>query len=185
MKFLFPLLSIVLCTGCMQTRSITEEYIKNYVEEHVPGSRSAIRTYSIYKSQVTSTSTTYLELTGYKYKGTKGLVIGADRYYRHRAKLTGLPVTGAEVTYITLSMEECEALLAKEAVMRTAIKIADKPIYREEVYEDYTVNDELFISYRKYPGKSTPMWLDIWIKGSKYPIPKTKFLDRLKRFMAY
>ena len=186
MKFPFSFLVLaLLCTSCSQTRSITEHYIKNNVEEHVPKERSAIRTYSIYKSMVSSTSATYLELTGYKYKGTKGLVVGADRYYRYRAKLTGLPVEGAEVTYVVLSVEECEALLAKEAVLQTAIKIAEKARTGEEVYEDYTVKEGFFISYRKYPGTSKPMKLDIWVDGFKYTVPARTFVNKLKKFMAY
>lgn len=178
-------LIMTLGTSCTQTRSLTEQYIKTEVEQHDPQARSSIRTYSIYKSPVSSTSTKYLELTGYKYNGTKGLVLGADRYVRYRAKLTGMPVAGTEVTYIVLTEAECQSMLDREPVIKTAVKTAAKAMASEEVYEDYTVNDRLFMSYRKYSGVSTPTKIDLWVEGHKYTLPANTFLKKLRKFMAY
>jgi hypothetical protein len=183
--FLPIVLFIMLVSSCTQTRSLTEQYIKTEVEQHEPRARSSIRTYSIYKSPVSSTTTKYVELTGYKYNGVKGMVLGADRYTRYRAKLTGMPVAGIEVTYVILTEAECQAMLDFEPVIRAALKSAPRGGAGEEVYEDYTVKEGVFISYRKYVGMSSPTKIDLWIDGHKYTLPANTFLKKLRKFMAY
>lgn len=185
-NLLLPIVLIAtLGTSCMQTRNITEEYIKNNIEDHKPGSISSIRTYSIYKTQTTTSTTRYLELTGYKYKGQKGLVIGADLYGRSSAPLTGLPVDQVRVTYVVLSEEQCRQILDNEIVIKTELKNAPKAVVYEEVYSDYSVTEDVFISYRKTMNRSTPTAIDIWVDGHKYSIPGAAFKKKMRKFLSY
>jgi hypothetical protein len=176
---------LLFCSSCMHTRSITEQYIKTNIEKHTPLTTSSIRTYSIYRSSVSAATTTYLELTGYKFDGTKGLVIGADRYYRSRAKLTGLPVEGMEVTYLQLTVAECQAILEQEPQIKAQLRAAAKPSMSEEVYQYYTVNDRLFMSYRRTTTSSQPINLDLWIDGFKYSVPAKTFTKKLRKLLTY
>lgn len=179
------LLAMMLWTGCMQTRYITEQYIKTKIETHTPGTTSSIRTYSIFKSTASSSTSHYLELTGFKYNGTKGLVIGADRYYDQRAKLTGLPLATAEITYIVLDEVQCKALLDSEPLLRAELKKVDRPEASEEIYQDYTIVDDLFISYKRSMSNSNTSHLNVWIDGEKYNISSRTFIRKLKKFIEY
>lgn len=101
----------LLFTGCvLETRNMTEKYIKTNVEVHKNGEFSSISTYSIYKSYPSSYSSSYLEFTGYKYGSKKGLIIGADKYYLDREKFKGDNTTIAKVVYIELTIPECQAI---------------------------------------------------------------------------
>lgn len=179
------LIAMLLGTGCMQSRYITEQYIKTKIETHTPGTNSSIRTYTIYKSEATSSTTHYLELTGYKYNGAKGLVIGADRYYNQRAKLTGLPLTLAEITYIVLDEAQCKALLDNEPKIWNQLLKSERPQMNEAAYVDYTVSDELFISYKRYTTDINASTLNLWVDGEKYSVPAKKITKKLRKFMTY
>jgi hypothetical protein len=168
----------------MQSRYITEQYIKTNIEEHVPKSLSTIRTYSIYKSMQTTTTNRYIELTGYKYQGRKGLVIGADRYYRTAARATGLPVDVAAVTYVELTEAEARDMEENIAVIRTKLK-ADKAAMSEEVYHDFTVNGDVFISVRRSASSSGSTYVYLWVKGEKYTMPASTLPKKLKKFLDY
>lgn len=172
-------------TSCMQTRNITEEYIKNNIEDHNPRSTSSIRTYSIYKSQTTTSTTRYLELTGYKYNGQKGLVIGADLYGRSGAPLTGLPIEQVRITYVVLTEEQCRQMLEKEVVIKGELKSAPRATTSEEAYSDYTVTEDVFISYRKTASRSNPTYIDIWVGGHKYSMQGASFKKKMKKFLSY
>lgn len=170
-------------SGCMQTRYITERYIKNTIEKHQEGEFSTIRTYSIYQSSNFGT-TTYLELTGYKYHQTKALVIGTDRYYQARQKFKGDQTVIADINYIELSELQCRNILTNYKILQDRIK-KEKPRKHEEIYHDFTVSRDLFISFRKSAGEPSITYIDIWINGEKYRIATEKIMSKLTRFMNY
>lgn len=184
-KLLIIIPVVLFATGCIQTRSLTEEFIKTKVEDHVPGTNSTIRTYAIYQSPAGSSTEDYIELTGYKYNGVKGMVVGADRYYRYRAKLTGLPVEGADVSYVLLSETECRTMLEKEPVIWTLLREAPRAFNSEVAYQDYTVNDRVFMSYRKGAGQSSSSYIGIWVDGHKYNMPSQAFTRMMRKFLNY
>ncbi len=165
----------------MQTRYLTEQFIKTKIEEHKGREFSSIRTYSIYQSS--SSFKFYLEFTGYKYKEKKGLVIGADKYYLDRQKFRGDNTIIADVTYIVLNMEECKSILDNFEILQQKIN-SETPYGSEEIYHDFTVNEDLFISFRKSVyGTSTT--INFWIKGEKYIVSTRTMLIKLQEFMNY
>jgi hypothetical protein len=167
----------------MQTRHITEQYIKNKIENHNVGDFSTIKTYSIFKG-VSYGGSAYLELTGYKYANSKALVLGADRYYMARQMFKGDQSMIADNTYIELSVQQCNDIISNYKILQDRIK-TEKPEANEEIYHDYTVSNELFISYRKSYGSTTVDYIDFWIQGRKHPISTRKIIKKLNKFMAY
>jgi hypothetical protein len=167
----------------MQTRYITERYIKNEVEKHQPNNFSSLKTYSIFKGN-TYGGSAYLEFTGYKYLGNKGLVIGADRYYLARQKFQGDKTVIAEIEYVQLTIEQCKAILDNQKILADKIK-SEKPLINEEIYHDFTISDDLFISYKKARGSMNVGYMDIWIKGEKYSILTSTLITKLNKFIEY
>ncbi|MBK7095353.1 MAG: hypothetical protein IPH57_10025 [Saprospiraceae bacterium] len=173
---------LMMLTGCMQTRYITEKYIKTKIEKHVPNSFSTIRTYSIYKGYLGNSS--YIELTGYKYDGNKALVIGADKYYLARQKFQGDMTRFAEISYLQLNIDEVNSILVNHEVLIKRIK-KEKLKTNEEVYQDFTVNKELFISLHKTSASSGDVKIDFWIYGEKYSVYKSTIINKLEDFVKY
>ncbi len=186
MKTEIKLLSILLTfllTSCMQTRSITENYIKTKIENHNKGEYSSINTYSIFKGASYSGGS-YLEFTGYKYKNSKALVIGADKYYMARQKFKTDQTIISDITYIELSTAQCEDIITNYKILKDKIK-NEKPIMSEEIYHDYTVSKDLFISYRKASGGMATSYIDLWIQGRKYRISTRTIIKKLSSFLNY
>lgn len=174
--------------SCRSARYITEQYIKNNIEEHKPGSSSSIRTYSMFKGN-TANAGRYVELTGYKLNSRKGLVIGADRSYITK-KVTGRTAVYTEtetyIDYIHLSFEQAKSILVNYQVLQDLTK-REKPRSSEEVYHDYTVSEECFISFRKSGNGdgSGIEYINLWIKGEKYRLNTRQLVAKLKRFSEY
>ncbi len=166
----------------MQTRYMTEKFIKTNIEVHKEKGFSSIKTFSIYQSNPSYNF--YLEFTGYKYKNKKGLVIGADKYYLARQKFIGDKSVFAEVTYIELSLDECKSILENYQMLLNKIS-AEHPRNNEEIYHDFTVNKDLFISYRKSYSDYYAMDILFWIKGEKYIVSTKTMINKLQKFMDY
>ncbi len=179
---LAAILATTLLTGCMQSRYITERYIKNNIEEHIEGKNSKISTYTILQKML-NTNRSYIEFTGYKYNEKKGLIIGADAYYLLRQKTSGNNTILKEVVYIELTVEQCQAILTNYKLLKDKIK-EDDPIIYEAIYRDYTVSDDLFIGYKKTTNSSSSN-IDFWVKGEKYTIPTNQVMRKLKKFIKY
>jgi hypothetical protein len=173
---------ILAITSCAQTRSITEQYIKNNIEEHTINEFSSIRTYNIFQSFIGVG--TYIEFTGHIFLGKKGLLIGVDRYYRERPQFKGDQSVIAQIDYIDLTEEECQLLLSKIEPLYEKLK--DKKCKNNEfIYQDFTVNKDLFVSVYRSNFNGTSINVDLWIYGQKYSIPKWSLVEVLKLFLAY
>jgi hypothetical protein len=186
MKLLVLLFSVAianLLTGCMQTRHITEKYIKTNIEKHNQGEFSTIKTYTIYKG-LSYGGSAYLELTGYKYSNTKALVLGADKYFYARQKFKGDQTMIANITYIELNMSQCKDIITNYKILQDRIK-SERPKKNEEIYHDFTVSNDLFISFRKSSGYMNVSYIDFWINGEKYRISTATIISKLNKFMAY
>ena len=184
MKFLIVLMILVGFTSCQVTRNITEEYIKNNVENHEIGKKSSIKTYSIYKGYSVDQSS-YLELTGFKQGKEKKLIIGVDRYYKLRPKFDGEQAVLAKIYYLVLNEEESKLLNTELLKIESdfALLTAER---NEESYTDFTIKDDFFISARKANYMSTRMsYIDFWINGKKYPLLTLKIKDKLKSFQSW
>lgn len=180
--FSFGLITL-LFTGCTQTRYITEKYIKTNIEKHMEGDFSTIKTYAIFKG-TSQSGGSYLELTGYKYANTKGLVLGADKYYMARQKYKGDQTVIAEITYINLNMAQCRDIITNYKILMERIK-TEKPKLGEDIYHDFTVSKDLFISYKKSPGGSAVNYIDFWIAGERYRVSTKTIISNLKKFVDY
>ncbi|MEH0153594.1 hypothetical protein V6R21_05735 [Limibacter armeniacum] len=182
-KALISLSMVALLTGCMQTRYITEQYIKTNVEKHTEGEYSTIRTYTVFKGK-SYNSNSYLELTGYKYRDISKLVIGADKYYPDRKQFETDQTRIADITYIELTLEQCKAILQNYQILQEKIN-KEKPLRNEEVYHDYTVSKDLFISYRKAKGSISSTYIEFWVQGEKFVVSTPIIMDKLRKFMDY
>ena len=194
MKGKYPIIYFILISpfffGCKQTRSITENYIKTEIQPHKSGELGTIKTYSIY-NKISKDRSSYLEFTGYKMNGTKGLVIGADKYYSIRPKFEGEQAKLSVITYIVLTEIECN-LIMQNYILMLSLSNEDRPIKNEEIYQDYTVNKDLFISVHKRfmegdeeGGLMDPDLVYFWIQGEKYSISSTQLFSKLKLFLKY
>lgn len=177
------ILYVFLLTGCMNTRYITQRYIKTNIETHEVGKFSTIKTYTIFKGIPYGVGM-YLELTGYKYANKKALVIGADKYYLARKKYNGDKTVIAEITYIELSLDQCKDIMTNYKILLEKMKV-EKPKINEEIFQDYTVSKDLFISYRIAQGHTTASYIDLWIKGDKFRISTKLITDKLNKFINY
>lgn len=173
----------ILFSSCMRTRYTTEKQIKNNIENHKENEFSTIRTITLFKGTAYGGGS-YLELTGYKYDNKKALIIGADKYYMARKKFKEDNTVIAEITYIELTLSQCKSILENYKVLQDKIK-KEKPKMNEEIYHDYTVSDDLFISYRKSSGSSSVKYIDFWIKGEKYRISTNTIMNKLEKFINY
>lgn len=180
-KIILFILSTFLLSGCLKSRYLTEQYIKTQIEQHEENQFSSIKTYTIYKG-VSNDGKSYLELTGYKYKNTKGLVIGADKYYNVGSKNN--PSYVANIKYIVLTNQQAQNIVDNFSILNDKIK-REKPYKNEEIYHDFTVSDNLFISLKKSGKISPSQYINFWILDEKFSITSYSVLENLKKFMKY
>jgi hypothetical protein len=172
--------------SCKNTRYITEAYIKNNVQEHPVDTKTSIKTYSIYQgmSKNDKNASTYIEFTGCKYNDTKKLVIGADNNYHAGGLLSRNIQAVVVIDYLVLNMSQTLAILSNYNELREMMR-SESPIKDEEIYHDYSVSDDFYISFRKAIGRPGIKTIDVWVKGNKYPIKTKKFIKKLKKFINY
>jgi hypothetical protein len=176
-------LSITILFSCRQTRYITEQYIKTEIEDHKTNTYSQIRTYSIFKG-VTTSRQQYVEFTGYKYNNQKGLVIGADRVYALRERFPNEQAKMIVVDYIELTVDECKQIIENYDKL-VAQLTSEKPKMHEEIYADFTVNQNLFISLRKAGEPNELLYIHLWINKEKYSLSTYTLMRKLKEFLKY
>jgi hypothetical protein len=126
----------------------------------------------------------HLEMTGYKYNTQKGLVIAAYQYYKDRKQFKDDNTILSNTFFIKLDTAQCRTILTNYNQLESKIKL-EMPNTEEEVYIDFTVSDELFISMRKAKGSMTPNDVYLWIKGEKYTIASDALLNNLEDFLKW
>ncbi len=174
---------VTLLAGCRTPRYITEQFIKTEIEQHNPGQFSSIKLYSIFQGK-TYGGHTYLELTGYKYNNTKGLVIGADRYYKARPRYARDETLTGNAYMVTLTADECQMILDNYEILKSKIR-NENPKNHEAIYHDLTINENLFISYSCRPGSSSGTYISLWMFDEKFVIDSDDFIKKLKKFASY
>lgn len=179
------LLGVILfaMSSCNQTRYITERYVKNNIEKHTEGNFSNIRTYKIYRGG-TANPGRYLELTGYKYNGNKGLVIGTDRVSKARKKFVDDNTYLVTSEFTELTFAQAQSILDQYKILVSKLK-SEKVIKEESVYHDYTVSTDVFISFKKTKSRKGDNNLNIWIRGEKYTLSLQTTIKRLQKFVKY
>ncbi|RYY17277.1 MAG: hypothetical protein EOO04_25665 [Chitinophagaceae bacterium] len=123
-------------------------------------------------------------MTGYRYKDKKALLIGADRYYLARPKFKNDPTIILEHSFIELSLGQCKAITENyKGIQQKAI--SENPRKGEEIYHDYTVSKDMFISFKKKRGQRAGDIINLWIKGEKYQINTKTLISKLNKFLEY
>jgi len=183
-KILFLLLTISVFSSCLQTRYVTEQYIKTNKQNHIPGDFSEIKLYSIYQGFTKSSPRSYIELTGYKYENEKKLVIATDRYYKARKKYSGDNTVIVDIDFIDLDVEQCKDIVKNFKILQGKLR-KSKPKMNETIYQDYTVTDDLYISFSKTKLNKNPIEISLWIKDEKFTIPTDLIIERIEKFIEY
>lgn len=205
--FLPGLFLALLLQGCiMYTQEVksdyAEQYIKTKIESHTTGDYSHIKIYSIYGVQCANVNADIC-FTGYKYAGQKGLVIYVRPFtYVYTGKYSRKEYVDSAILFVELSVAECKLILDQYKVLQEKI-LKEQPINEENVYHDFTVSDDLFISYRAgnvkvygqpRPGmpttsqiKTSPQTIviDFWIRAAKYSLKTVEVISQLEKFMNY
>lgn len=177
----FSLVLIFLLTGCRQTHYLSERYIKNNIENHAVDEFSTIKLFSIYQG-FSKERNAYIELTAYKYKGNKGLVIGTESYYKSNVTKKGRE--NSDPTFIELTSDECKAILDNYIELNERIE-KENPMKYEDIYHDYTISDNLFISFKKSNGSSKVSYIDLWITGNRYRFSMKDIMPKFVEFLEY
>ncbi|MBA99627.1 MAG: hypothetical protein CMN34_01730 [Saprospirales bacterium] len=172
-------------------RYITERYIKNHIEQHTVGEQSEIKMWWIFDNQVEGDNT-YTEFVGYEYNGERGLVIGAEWLSSTRDQFLGDNTIAIDYHFVELDLKECQSILDNYNILLNKSK-STKAGKNEFVYHDYTVNEDLVISFRakgKGMGASSSasqytVIIDFWIRGDKYLVDGKNLVKNLREFMSY
>lgn len=184
-KIFFTTLTLALLavtSSCTHTRPLTEQYIKTEIEQHTVGSFSTIRTYSIFK-EASLNSTGFCDLTGYKYGEIKKLIIGAEKYFFVQKNFKEDNTIKYKTDFIELTVEQCNDIISNYKIIYDKIK-SESIKGSKEVTHDYTVNKDLFISYKK-TSSTNPVLIDLWIKGTKYSYDSQLIIRSIKKFIEY
>lgn len=179
--FVISISIALILSSCKVTRNITEQYIKNNIEVHSIGQQQNSTTYTIFKGYSMDYNS-YLEMTGFFQGKDKKLVIGVDKYYKLRPKYTTDQTVLAKIYYLELNETEFLAFYNEllKLQSRRASLVARK---NEEVYADYTVKSDFFISARKTYGASPNMfYVNLWINGEKYEVQTKLLISQLEKF---
>lgn len=172
------LLLVFLACSCTSTRGLTEQYIKNTIQQHLPGEYDELSTLPIMK-QTNTEAGTYVELTGYLYKGKYGLVVGVDQYYKAHPNFKEDNTSIVRYNYVVLNREEVAALLE---ACRVLDAIGPQRGGREK-YKDYTVAEGVYMSYKR--GRSGMTEPSLWVFGRKYPVYDYNLTKGLSKFLEW
>lgn len=89
----------------------------------------------------------------------------------------------AKITYTELNLAQCQSIIDNYKIIQARI-VKEKPKLNEEIYHDFSVSNDLFISYRKAKGYSD-YHLDFWIHGERYSLSTNTIIQKLEKFMEY
>jgi len=177
--FTLSLFFSLFLTGCIESRYLTERYVKTNIEQHKEGNFSSIKILSIFQG-VSDDRLAYMEFTGCKYDSNKVLVIGFDKDFMKRKKLMGRKVVEpVDMNYIQVTVSQVKNILDDYKTLQDKIRV-EKPVHNEEIFHDLTVSPDFFISYKK-PANVTYLWM----RGERFEFKTSKLISQLQKFMKY
>ena len=176
------LFTIIIFVKCSHTRLVTEQFIKNEIEKHENKSFSSIRLYSLYKNKLSDV--TFIELAGYKYNGEKKLVITADKLSNLKKAFKEDETKLRKTRFIVLDEEQCKGILNTYLDLRIRIE-NEKQKRSEDIYSDYTVTKDLFVSFKRMSKNQRMEKMDLWINGEKYTVVTNEIINKLNKFIEY
>jgi hypothetical protein len=180
---IITILFVLSLTNCTPGRYITERYIKTKIESHTEGQFTTIKTKK-FTGVVTVNKNAYIEFTGVKNGNEKLLVIGTDRNYKMRRKFKLAGAVLNDLVYVELTEVQCKTLLENFNKMKEKKQSASS-ISPENLYNDFTLTPEIFISCRKISPNNNIESIDLWLKGEKYSLEKEDFTYTLQKFIDY
>lgn len=173
---------IIIFTKCSHTRLVTEQFIKNEIEKHENKEFSSIRIYSLYKKKLSDV--TFIELSGYKYNGEKKLVITADKLSSLKKAYKEDNTKLQKIKFVVLDVNQCEGILNNYQKLKELIK-NEKQKRSEDIYSDYTISKDFFISFKRMKKHQGMEKMDLWINGEKYTVVTQEIINKLNKFIEY
>lgn len=180
--FILSLCMIIIFTKCSHTRLVTEQFIKNEVEKHENKEFSSIRIYSLYKKKLSDV--TFIELSGYKYNNEKKLVITVDKLSALKKAFKEDETKLRKIRFVVLDEEQCKGILNSYLDLRIRIE-NEKQKRSEDIYSDYTVSKDLFVSFKRMNKNQRMEKMDLWINGEKYTVVTKEIINKLNKFIEY
>jgi len=179
---ILSLCTIVIFTKCSHTRLVTEQFIKNEIEKHENKKFNSIRIYSLYNKKLSDV--TFIELSGYKYNNEKKLVITVDKLSALKKSFKDDETKLRKIRFVVLDVEQCKGIL--NTYLDLAIRIASEKQKRsEDIYSDYTVSKDLFVSFKRMSKNQRMEKIDLWINGEKYTVVTNEIINKLNKFIEY
>jgi len=172
---------IILGIASCKNLDLTENYLKNNIQHHKVGAYSTVK-YRLYSRNIGAKSNVKVEILGYKYEDTKGLLIGAVNKINLKTQYQNIVVLSNKKV-IELTVKECELIIAKKDEINKKFN-AIKTKKNENKTIDYTVNNQFVIGYSLNSINSNII-IDLWIKGEKYTVDETYFYSILNQFILY
>jgi hypothetical protein len=169
-------------TKCSHTRYVTEQFIKNEIEKHENKEFSSIRIYSIYKKKLSDVS--FIEFSGYKCNNEKKLIITVDKLSALKKSFKEDETKLKKIRFVVLNEEQCKAIINSYQDLFLRIENT-KQKRNEDVYSDYTVSKDLFLSIKRMGKNQRIDNTDIWIDGDKYTVVTYEFINKLNKFIEY
>lgn len=173
--FIIGTLTIQSCTVVSAVSSnVSEGFIKNNIQQHIPNEFNAMNLKTIYKS-------VGFEFVAFKAESRKGMLVRGNKYYNLPKKVESQSIIRQEYDFVVLNIDELEDVLSKLSSLSEKIEVKNVKHPNVEEYVDYTVSDDFFISYRKDVATyEVPRIIQLWISGLKYTILATDFEDNLE-----
>lgn len=175
--------SLLYFTSCnVSTRQLTEQYIKTEIEDHIIGEQHYSSIHLIYQRALVNNGEDYVELAGYVGENEKKMIIAADKFYKMRAEFKGDKTLLQEVSFIELTEDDCKAILKNNRSLLSEISQAKSNSKKEKMFSDYTVNENMFVSYSK--RKDNNVIYHIWLYGVKYNISSKTLNEAIEEFLS-
>jgi len=180
-KYILIALGVLTIQSCMVTSNsyISENYIKTNIQEHIPDKFSKLETNEIYTNS-------NIEFTAFLTEDKEGLLIRGVKYYSTPKIVESERVVYEESNFVILELKDMRKIIAKLQSLKdmaTSMKVED--LY-ELNYVDYTVSNDLFISYQKDVHSFDSLkYIYLWISSLKYTVESDDFLEILKESIVF
>ena len=177
-KYILFIIGAFTIQSCMVapvvSSNVSEQFIKNNIQQHIPNEFIAMNLKTIYKS-------VGFEFIAFKSESRKGMLLRGNKYYNLPKKVESESIIKQEYDFVVLNVDELKDILVKLSTLSDKIEAKNVKHPNVEEYVDYTVTEDFFISYRKDIGiKHKPSSINLWISGLKYTMNSTSFKNSLE-----
>ena len=181
-SLILSLFTIIIFVKCSHTRLVTEQFIKNEIEKHENKSFSSIKIYSLYKKKLSDVN--FIELSCYKYNNEKKFVITVDKLSALKKAFKEDETKLRKTRFVILDEEQCKGILNSYSNLAILIE-QEKQRISEDVYSDFTVSKDLFVSFKRMKKNQKMKKMDLWIYGEKYNVVTKEVISKINKFIKY